>query len=65
MRLNHFYALFATISLLAVPSVLRTAPYASNVQVTGTTVNFLLNEPSDTLTYSINGGAPVCAEWGD
>ena len=32
-------------------------PYASNVSKTGVAVNFILNEPADTLTYSINGGA--------
>ena len=35
------------------------APYASNIVVSGTTVNFILNENADTLTYSINGGAAV------
>jgi hypothetical protein len=33
------------------------APYASNIVVTGgTNVSFILNEPADSLTYSINGG---------
>ncbi len=49
----------AILSLVAVPSIALAAPYASNVSVTGTTVNFILNEPADALTYSINGGAPV------
>jgi hypothetical protein len=38
---------------------LHATPYASGVQKTGTSVSFILNEPADTLTYSINGGAPV------
>src|SRR4051794_16823964 len=33
-------------------------PYGSNVTKTGTTVDFILNETADSLTYSINGGAP-------
>jgi hypothetical protein len=41
------------------PSVLFAAPFASNVVLTGTTVNFILNEPADSLTYSINGGPAV------
>ena len=35
------------------------APYASNVLISGgTNVSFILNEPADSLTYSINGGSP-------
>ncbi len=35
------------------------APYASGITITGgTTVNFILNEPADSLVFSINGGAP-------
>jgi hypothetical protein len=35
------------------------SPYASNVNISGgTNVSFILNEPADSLTYSINGGAP-------
>lgn len=44
---------------LALPATLHAAPYASNVNVSGTTVNFILNQTADTLKYSINGGAPV------
>jgi hypothetical protein len=36
----------------------QAAPYASGVSISGTTVNFILNEPADALSYSINGGAP-------
>ena len=39
-----------------VASVSYATPYASNVVVTGTQVNFILNENADSLTYSINGG---------
>lgn len=35
------------------------APYASGITITGgTTVNFVLNEPADSLVFSVNGGAP-------
>ena len=34
------------------------ASYASGISITGTTVNFTLNETADLVTYSINGGAP-------
>ncbi|MCC7475403.1 MAG: PEP-CTERM sorting domain-containing protein [Pirellulales bacterium] len=37
-------------------------PYASNVRISGTDVSFILNEPADTLTYSINGGLPVALD---
>src|ERR1700759_923191 len=33
------------------------APYASNLSVSGTSVQFILNQDCDTLQYSINGGA--------
>lgn len=50
----------ALVLAAAVPAVTQSvalaAPYASNVIKSGTTVNFILNEPADTLTYSINGG---------
>jgi len=35
------------------------APYASGVSVSGTTVNFVLNEPADSLSVTIDGGAPL------
>jgi hypothetical protein len=44
---------------LASASSLQAAPYASNVVITGTTVDFILNEPADSLTYSINGGGAI------
>src|SRR4051794_37756361 len=40
----------------ALVSPIWATPYASNVTKAGTTVSFTLNEPSDTLKYSINGG---------
>jgi hypothetical protein len=42
---------------LAVPA--WATPYASNVTKVGTAVSFTLNEPTDTLKYSVNGGALV------
>src|SRR5437763_16746228 len=51
-----YFALFAAVSA----SSAFAAPYASTFSVTGgTNVSFVLNEPADVLTYSINGGAPV------
>lgn len=51
--------LFSAVVVMAASSRLNAAPYASNIQVSGTTVNFILNEPTDLLNYSINGGAAV------
>lgn len=45
----------ATLSALA--AVAQAAPYASGVNITGTNVNFVLNEPADVLAVQINGGA--------
>jgi hypothetical protein len=45
--------------LVTAPGTVHATPYASNVSISGTTVNFILNEPADTLTYSLNGGAAV------
>jgi hypothetical protein len=42
--------------LMLASSALQATPYASHVRVTGTTVTFILNEPADSLTYSINDG---------
>ena len=36
--------------------LVRAAPFASNVLLSGTDVTFILNEPADSLSYSINGG---------
>lgn len=44
---------------LAVASVANAAPYASGIINTGSSVSFVLNEPTDSLTVSINGGAPI------
>jgi hypothetical protein len=56
-----FRRLFAFLTALSLTSALITpawaTPYASNVVMTGTTVTFTLNEPTDALKYSINGGA--------
>ena len=53
------YLLALGLIVAAAPSVLRATPYASNVVVTGgTSVSFILNEPSTSLSYTVNGGAP-------
>jgi hypothetical protein len=50
-------SLVASLSLAILTSnIVHAAPYASNIRVDGTAVTFILNEPSDTLTYSINDG---------
>jgi hypothetical protein len=51
LRLTFLFALGAMAS-----GALHATPFASNVVLTGTNVSFILNEPADTLTYSINGG---------
>src|SRR5437762_10953329 len=56
MRLSHF---FIALAIAPIASCALGAPYASNVVISGgTNVSFILNEPADSLTYSINGGAP-------
>jgi hypothetical protein len=55
--LRHILPVFGLLALCA--TTVRATPYASNVTKTGTTVNFILNEAADSLTYSINGGAPI------
>jgi hypothetical protein len=52
----------AAVFAIAVSPALWAAPYASNVVISGTTVNFILNEPADTLTYSINGGGAIALD---
>jgi hypothetical protein len=42
-----------------VAGVAQATPYSSNVSISGNTVSFILNEPADSLTVSINGGAPL------
>lgn len=49
----------SVIAVLVVATCAEATPYASSVQVSGTTVTFLTNENSDTLKYSINGGALI------
>jgi hypothetical protein len=51
-----FLALVAALALAGTKTAQATS-YASNVVKTGTTVTFTLNEPADSLKYSINGGA--------
>jgi hypothetical protein len=46
-----------TLTLGAVTA--EAAPYASGVSIQNTTVSFILNEPADVLSISINGGAPT------
>jgi hypothetical protein len=38
---------------------LKATPYASNITRSGVAISFILNESTDTLKYSINGGAHV------
>jgi hypothetical protein len=60
MRYSRFVAATAALLLATSSSMVRATPYASNVTVTGgTSVSYILNEPTDTLKYIINGGAPV------
>lgn len=56
-RLFAFVLATTTFAALALPS--WATPYASNVTKTGVAVSFTLNEPADSLQYSINGGAPI------
>ncbi len=55
------YSLAASLILAAAPAVSFATPYASNISIDPTTkaVTFILNQPSTTLKYSINGGTPV------
>lgn len=57
MRQFHGFSILTIAALTCVPSVLRATPYASNVSISGTTVTYTLNESTDSLKYSINGGA--------
>lgn len=59
-RHSFFVAATAGLLLATSSSLVQATPYASGVSVTGgTAVSFILNEPTDTLKYVINGGAPV------
>lgn len=53
--------LFAGAAAMALASAgqSQAASYASGVTLTGTSVNFVLNEPAALVEYIINGGAPV------
>src|SRR5215212_6613016 len=55
-RLKLFAAASAACIGAGLAGVAHATPYASNVTISGTTVNFILNENADWLTYSINGG---------
>src|SRR4051794_34588774 len=57
-------ALFACalIRVMSAASLLQATPYASRVTFSGSTVSFILNQPTASLTYSINGGAPVALD---
>jgi hypothetical protein len=60
-RQSNFHAILGCIALVATtPAGVDAAPYASGVSFANpTTVNFILNEPADSLSVSINGGAPI------
>src|SRR5688500_7696906 len=54
-------AVMATPALIAanLVSTAHATPYASNVTISGTTVNFILSENADSLSYTLNGGSPI------
>src|SRR3954451_16676793 len=52
-------ALLALVCVMSASSVLLATPYASHVTKSGTSVMFILNQPTASLTYSIDGGAPI------
>lgn len=56
MRSYRLVALAVTLGFLA-SSALHAAPYASGITISGTTVNYIMNQDSDVLEISINGGA--------
>jgi hypothetical protein len=51
-------AVLAVAAVESFPLKTLAAPYASNVLIAGTSVNFILNEPADALLVSIDGGVP-------
>jgi hypothetical protein len=59
MRLSRFLAVAAAVGLTSSSTWVQATPYASGVTKTGTSVSFILNEPTDVLKYTINGGSPV------
>ena len=59
MRQSRFLAIAAVLVVVAGSVPVYATPYASGVTVSGTSVSFILNEPTDTLKYSINGGGFV------
>ena len=63
MRRIRVVAWLSIVGAVAAPSPAPATPYASNVAISGgTTVNFLLNEPADALTYRINNGSAVALD---
>jgi hypothetical protein len=58
-----FLALAAAVGVVTGPAFVKAAPYASGITITGsgTTVNYIMNEDSDALEISINGGAYAAA----
>src|SRR4051794_5921141 len=63
MHFNRFAAALAATGLVMSSARVYATPYASAVTKTTvgatTSVSFILNEPTDTLKYTINGGSPV------
>src|SRR5437667_10691073 len=49
--------LAAGVAFAATAARVQATPYASNVVVSGTSVTYTLNEDTDTLKFSVNGGA--------
>ncbi len=65
MKHRNYLAAFAAVLVLTTcSSMALAAPYASGITVSGTTVDFILNQDADSLTYSINGGSPIAVPTG-
>jgi hypothetical protein len=60
--IRSIHLLFLLALGILLPATLNAAPFASNVIRAGTNVSFILNEPADSLTYSINGGAQIALD---
>ncbi len=54
---NRVLALAAALGFVGSATFVHAAPYASGISVSGTTVNYIMNQDSDVLEISINGGA--------
>lgn len=59
MKRHKFFVAAAVMLLAASSALVQAAPYASGIVKSGTTVNFILNQDADVLTYSLNGGSPI------